>query len=205
MKKWVIAVISVALLLIISATAVLFTNTKNTAPLGLKWGMKPEEVLLHVGSMEEKENHPGWYRIEKPVKSVQGIDNYAALFDNKRELSSIDLSEQITDDVFGIKGESLYKKHKKILTDKYGKPTNISEYMGGNFYKKSDGFYNCLAIGCGSRATYFNAGGMEIELALVGFGSKDEGLLFIVYKSPNFVKARKKIEAEKDSKAADGL
>ncbi|CAM6702482.1 hypothetical protein KI485_000950 [Salmonella enterica subsp. enterica serovar Infantis] len=191
------------MLLLVGGSA--WANGNFDAPAGLQWGEKGESLIQKYQAVKVDVDSPlELYEIKKPPILPDSISEIYGTVDKKYGLVRVILIKVIHNDAFGHEGIESYKRYKKILSDKYGKPESY-EYSGRLVYKNKSEFYECLAYeGCGGYSSFFspsNDGGLYMMLK--GY-RRGEGELRIIYESKEFNNAQKEIESisEEKDKAA---
>lgn len=182
-------------------------ETTLNAPLGLQWGDSGKDLVQKYAAEESKEHSElSLYKINKPPISLKDIDEVYGAVDKKYGLVRVILITNFLNDEYGLDGLELYKKYKKILTEKYGAPESY-EFISRKVYTSKDEFYECLRYkGCGGYSSFFlsddNPAGLYITL--VGF-ERGEGELRIFYESPDLKKAEREDDESSIDKAKTGL
>lgn len=176
------------------------------APVGLSWGLTEKELVRKFSAVKTEEHSDlELYKISNPPIKLDDIDSVYGAIDKKYGLVRVVLIKEFERDEYGFDGVELYRKYKKVLSDKYGEPESY-EYIGRKVYSAKDEFYECLKYkGCGGYSSFFlpksNSG---LYMMLVGYG-RGSGVLEIYYESSDL----KHVEDEKDKlsikQANDGL
>jgi len=156
-------------------------------PFGLNWGSKAN-YLITSGINLINEIEQGRYKLyetESLPKSLSIAEKYILIFDVKYGLQKvIMISKDITGDIYGTEGKSIYSDLKNKLTTKYGSPTQSFERVGMTLYDELDEFYQCLKYeGCGYWTSMFSSDSMIIGLDLKGT-SRGVGYIKITYEGP---------------------
>lgn len=181
-----------------------FAQEKFPEPFGLTWGMQENE-LIKLGFQKIKtDNDTGMFISANAPKAWSKGDSYMALTHKGRLVKAGATSKNITNDAYGTEGKNLYNQVKNLLIDKYGHPSTNLESTGNKIYKDSDEFYQCLNYsGCGAYVSIFSYAQGSIMIKLEG-SRRGEGLLRIMYESPEFDKSVREIkeaDLEKDAEA----
>lgn len=182
------------------------------APFGLRWGMSTEQVKTLVGKYSQAEpraDRPGISIIHfgAAPKTPARTALITALF--SADVGLVKLvwqSEEIDNDVYGIKGKSFYSQIKNIIKEKYTSgDSKETEIVGVKLYNEADEFYQCLKYaGCGAWSLFRrpDSGGI-IAVQLRGV-RRGVGYVAVSYESPQFsaaMDAAEKRGASKDKKA----
>lgn len=173
------------------------------APLGLKWGETAADLVQKYSAQKtgrDDKSKTTIYLLKNTPVIINDFDTVYGITHEKHGLVRVTLIANIDRDASGTRGDALYKKYKKILSDKYGKPESF-EYMFKDTYKSKDSFYQCLAYeGCGARGSFYK----NIVLRLVGEG-RGKGTLELMYDSEMTDKIIDEQNEENDSKAREAL
>jgi len=196
------------LLLIIFIIIPILIFSEDEGPFGLHWGSKAED-LVSSGINLINETVQGRYKLYETgnlPKNLSIAEKYILIFDEKYGLQKVMmLSEDITGDIYGTKGKSIYSDLKSKLTAKYGPPTQSFERVGFSLYDEPDEFYQCLKYeGCGFWSSLFSSDSINIGLDLKGI-SRGVGYIKITYEGPLWSKSINEKELNESKSDADAL
>jgi len=159
------------------------------APFGFHWGESKQQITKQGVKLVGCNTNLSLTlcNTKKAIKSVSFGEGYQLIFDSRKGLQKVVMvSENITSDITGIEGKSLYEKIKNSLIKKYGEvdADGSFEISGLKLYNENDEFYQCLAYeGCGYWQTLWSpeSGGV-ILMQLRGI-SRGTGFLKMSYES----------------------
>lgn len=173
------------------------------APFGLEWGQTTTQVEAQSVTLSICKDYYNFTRcrVNTLPKNLSNTDYYLISFSKEFGLVEVLwLSEDIKQDLGGIKGRDYYEELKFKLAEKYGTPEVVEKV---NPEATPEQFYHCLAnTKCGFIGAQWERDGV-IRLQLHPL-NPNEGFLQLGYRSPNFVKAQQKMEeqiSKEDSQA----
>ena len=172
------------------------------APFGLKWSMRPEEILH---GMSCKKNHSlEQCRSLLVPKPLADAESYTLIFDEAHGLVKVlYVGKTIEKDPFGYQGQKRFDELRAGLTKKYAEsPKQELIEMHKTIFIEPDEFYECLYYqGCGQYSWRVTPGFGVIELKLNGH-YRGKGFITLEYESGRWNDA---LTRDKDSQAQHEL
>ncbi|HHT2660986.1 TPA: hypothetical protein ACTYSP_000546 [Citrobacter freundii] len=98
------------------------------APLGLMWGLNPDEVKKEIEVLSESIiNERTKVFVFAPKEKIFNLDEYELTVDDKYGLIEIKMVGYFNCDDFDVQGKGSYYDFNKILSKKYGPPASVRE------------------------------------------------------------------------------
>ena len=208
MKNAIIFVIALAMSNLAVAESPAQIHGKYSAPFGLEWGLSKEQVTAMGVKLTPVESVKDSYTTKTLPKNLSDAEEYYLIFKQGFGLVVVYVfTSEIIGDVYGSKGRDRYSQLKTAIVNKYGKPSDGREKMGGILRPEDiDKFYECLKqYPCGLWISFWgNETDGRIILELNGI-ARGRGFVDLRYESAAYHTARKQEAEEKSRSDEDAL